>query len=79
MPLSASSTAGVGDHANAGFGPGEGNILSIRVASMLTKLGPLRHPRPMTASDLHLVLEKEQEAVVCCPIEKFIKLHVQIS
>ncbi|OKL61924.1 hypothetical protein UA08_02608 [Talaromyces atroroseus] len=26
--------------------------------------GPLRHPRPMTASDLHLVLEKEQEAVV---------------
>lgn len=28
--------------------------------------GPLRHPRPMTAADLHLVLEKEQEAVVCC-------------
>lgn len=26
--------------------------------------GPLRHPRPMTAADLHLVLEKEQEAVV---------------
>jgi hypothetical protein len=27
--------------------------------------GPLRHPRPMTAADLHLELEKEQEAVVC--------------
>ena len=27
--------------------------------------GPLRHPRPMTVADLHLVLEKEQEAVVC--------------
>lgn len=27
--------------------------------------GPLRHPRPLTAADLHLQLEKEQEAVVC--------------
>lgn len=26
--------------------------------------GPLRHPRPMTAADLHTELEKEQEAVV---------------
>lgn len=26
--------------------------------------GPLRHPRPLTASELHLELEKEQEAVV---------------
>ncbi|KAK4151533.1 hypothetical protein C8A00DRAFT_35830 [Chaetomidium leptoderma] len=26
--------------------------------------GPLRHPRPLTAVDLHLQLEKEQEAVV---------------
>ncbi|KAL1975798.1 hypothetical protein VTN31DRAFT_4190 [Thermomyces dupontii] len=26
--------------------------------------GPIRHPRPMTAADLHLLLEKEQEAVV---------------
>ena len=28
--------------------------------------GPLRHPRPLTAADLHLQLEKEQEAVVSC-------------
>lgn len=27
--------------------------------------GPLRHPRPMTASELHTELEKEQEAMVC--------------
>ncbi|MCJ1409943.1 hypothetical protein MMC19_004027 [Ptychographa xylographoides] len=26
--------------------------------------GPLRHPRPLTAADLHLQLEQEQEAVV---------------
>lgn len=26
--------------------------------------GPMRHPRPLTAADLHLQLEKEQEAVV---------------
>ncbi|TPX15454.1 uncharacterized protein E0L32_004434 [Thyridium curvatum] len=26
--------------------------------------GPLRHPRPLTAAELHLELEKEQEAVV---------------
>ncbi|OAA79288.1 hypothetical protein LEL_02774 [Akanthomyces lecanii RCEF 1005] len=26
--------------------------------------GPLRHPRPMTASELHMQLEKEQEALV---------------
>ena len=26
--------------------------------------GPLRHPRALTVTDLHLQLEKEQEAVV---------------
>ena len=36
--------------------------------------GPLRHPRPLTAADLHLQLEKEQEAVVCspCPLSQSI-------
>ncbi|KAG0157024.1 Protein vip1 [Penicillium digitatum] len=29
-----------------------------------TVQGPLRHPQPLTPSDLHLVLEKEQEAMV---------------
>lgn len=31
--------------------------------------GPLRHPRPLTAADLHQQLENEQEAVVCESIE----------
>jgi polyhydroxyalkanoate synthesis regulator phasin len=31
---------------------------------ILTDAGPLRHPKPLTPSDLHLVLEKEQEAMV---------------
>lgn len=28
-------------------------------------LGPLRHPKPLTPSDLHSMLEQEQEAMVC--------------
>ncbi|CAD0098379.1 unnamed protein product [Aureobasidium mustum] len=35
-------------------------ILSTAGANM-----PMRHPRPLTAAELHLELEKEQEAVVC--------------
>ena len=26
---------------------------------------PMRHPRPMTPAEMHLELEKEQEAIVC--------------
>jgi hypothetical protein len=44
------SVAGPSMGDNTGVGPGP---------------GPLRHPRPLTAADLHLQLEKEQEAVVC--------------
>jgi hypothetical protein len=33
----------------------------------LTEVGLLRHPKPITPSDLHLVLEKEQEAMVIRP------------
>ncbi|KAL8671515.1 MAG: hypothetical protein Q9168_003984 [Polycauliona sp. 1 TL-2023] len=29
--------------------------------------GPIRHPQPLTAADLHMQLEKEQEAVVSIP------------
>ncbi|KAJ9487328.1 hypothetical protein VN97_g5995 [Penicillium thymicola] len=32
-----------------------------------TAQGPLRHPQPLTPSDLHLVLEKEQEAMQISP------------
>ncbi|KAJ5542276.1 hypothetical protein N7535_004697 [Penicillium sp. DV-2018c] len=34
------------------------------ITSMETAQGPLRHPQPLTPSDLHLVLEQEQEAMV---------------
>jgi hypothetical protein len=39
--------------------------------------GPLRHPRPLTAADLHLQLEKEQEAVVS--IQRFHSVAVPIN
>lgn len=35
------------------------------VSSATTGPGPIRHPRPLTAAELHQQLEKEQEAVVC--------------
>jgi hypothetical protein len=49
MTTVASGTAGGPTGDNTGVGTGP---------------GPLRHPRPLTAADLHLQLEKEQEAVV---------------
>lgn len=49
MATIATGTAGVSVGDNTGVGTGP---------------GPLRHPRPLTAADLHLQLEKEQEAVV---------------
>lgn len=39
---------------------GASGIMSSADANM-----PMRHPRPLTAAELHLELEKEQEAVVC--------------
>jgi hypothetical protein len=39
---------------------GPSGIMSTADANM-----PMRHPRPLTAAELHLELEKEQEAVVC--------------
>lgn len=35
------------------------SVVADRIA-----LGPLRHPRPLTAAELHFELEREQEAVV---------------
>ncbi|KAK2626170.1 hypothetical protein QTJ16_004432 [Diplocarpon rosae] len=52
-PLASSSMATVGAGVVTGDNTGVGS-----------GPGPLRHPRPLTAADLHLQLEKEQEAVV---------------
>jgi hypothetical protein len=46
---------------------GPSGIMSTADANM-----PMRHPRPLTAAELHLELEKEQEAVVC----SLIILHI---
>lgn len=64
----ASMTPG-GDNTGVGVGPGKiANTLCIHLLLIvqLTQCfsGPLRHPRPLTAADLHMQLEKEQEAVV---------------
>ena len=47
-------------------GPGMSIVKSHRIhwSPIDTFTGPLRHPRPLTAADLHMQLEKEQEAVV---------------
>lgn len=58
-----------GDNTGVGIGPGmraDTLHIPLQLVIQLTQffLGPLRHPRPLTAADLHMQLEKEQEAVV---------------
>jgi hypothetical protein len=66
--LPSAATNGLQDHSRQDTGPGiililkRGN-LSLW-ASLTRDTGPIRHPRPLTAAELHLELEKEQEAVV---------------
>jgi len=65
----AGSSAVDADNTGVGVGPGMTLVpLSRRVFGLLSayiSIGPIRHPRPLTAADLHMQLEKEQEAVVC--------------
>lgn len=49
---------------------GPSGVMSTADANM-----PMRHPRPLTAAELHLELEKEQEAVVC----SFPVLHIYLD
>ncbi|KAB5583027.1 hypothetical protein GE09DRAFT_1247077 [Coniochaeta sp. 2T2.1] len=49
-------------HFTSSFPP-QGPVLADNMSSGPGP-GPIRHPRPLTAADLHLQLEKEQEAVV---------------
>lgn len=41
--------------------------------------GPTRHPRPLTAAELHQELEKEQEAVVCPSNSSMLDCHSPAS
>lgn len=63
------------DNTGVGVGPGKTILGSdygfmFKTVVLMVVIGPLRHPRPVTVADLHLELEKEQEAVVCthCPV-----------
>ncbi|KAM0270840.1 hypothetical protein ACHAQH_009321 [Verticillium albo-atrum] len=44
--------------------PTTANISTAADIGVVSGPGPIRHPRPLTAADLHIQLEKEQEAVV---------------
>lgn len=47
---------------NQSMQPGSPTLVTADTSSAAT--GPLRHPKPLTQSDLHSMLEKEQEAIV---------------
>lgn len=51
---------------NSGVGAGPGQDSEPTSAVLLSNLvtGPLRHPRPLTASEIYLECEKEQEGIV---------------
>lgn len=52
---------GMADYGSAGAG----NYTTMPLFAARTDTpGPLRHPQPLTASDLHSMLEREQEAIV---------------
>lgn len=71
-PRSTSGTSSIPSSAdNVGVGTGPGNYPSSSSSLMATcanlcdyLLGPLRHPRPLTAADIFAELEREQEATV---------------
>ncbi|KAM0323859.1 hypothetical protein ACHAQA_008437 [Verticillium albo-atrum] len=44
--------------------PTTANVSTAADIGVVSGPGPIRHPRPLTAADLHIQLEKEQEAVV---------------
>lgn len=56
--------AGTTQHSHAYAFPPLSPNLSGHVPSVDAQGVPMRHPRPLTAAELHLELEKEQEAVV---------------
>lgn len=59
-----SSTQSGGQHGHGHAFPPLSPSMSAHVSSVDSAGTPMRHPRPMTAAEMHLELEKEQEAVV---------------
>lgn len=65
LPPPGSPPPGTGDYGITSTAQGKSTVAGVTLmSSRLTEQGPLRHPQPLTPSDLHLVLEKEQEAMV---------------
>ena len=52
------------DNTGVGAGPGQDSETNGAALRSNTVIGPLRHPRPMTASEIYLECEKEQEGIV---------------
>ena len=52
------------DNTGVGAGPGQDSEANGTALRSNTVIGPLRHPRPMTASEIYLECEKEQEGIV---------------
>ena len=52
------------DNTGVGQGPGMLEKMQIQETDANNSQGPIRHPRPLTAAELHLELEKEQEGIV---------------
>lgn len=51
---------------NSGVGVGPGQTIYLENTNIISNpgQGPLRHPRPLTASEIYLECEKEQEGIV---------------
>lgn len=58
---------------------GNGTLSIARIRAMTDHPGPLRHPKPLTPSDLHSMLEKEQEAIVGPPPCRIHLLRIQVN
>ena len=56
------------DNTGVGLGPGQSHAKQnghVKMSMLKPyQTGPIRHPRPLTAAELHLELEKEQESIV---------------
>lgn len=52
------------NNTGVGLGPGKTMVKACKRSRSYIVIGPIRHPRPLTAAELHLELEKEQEGIV---------------
>jgi hypothetical protein len=63
-PNSSRTSNALADNSGVGAGPGKDDEANRAAFWSNVVTGPLRHPRPMTASEIYLECEKEQEGIV---------------